>query len=339
VATGNPIPGTVSMLQLIPVVDALRAMGADVEEILARAKLPQELLQDVGGRVEADASFRLWQSAIEVTGEPSLGLQVAKHVPAGAAGAFEYMLRHSATLGESLARADRFVRVLDDLCCVAVERGDDVACFRIWREGGHAFPPADVERFFALCAAALCAEFPQHPLTEVRFSHRCAGATETYRRHFRCQVAFGSAHDELVFPAGALDDRARSADPGLGAVLETHVEQLLGRLPSEAAFLQQARRVLTLQLQEGHGGMQGLAKALHVSARTLRRRLDEHGYTYTSLLDELRRNLAAHYLERSDLSLEQVAEALGFADTSTFYRSFKRWTGSTPAQYRRDHPA
>lgn len=330
------IPGTVSALQVIPVVDALRAMGADVERILAGARLPEGLLQDAAGRVEADASFRLWNSAIEVTGEPCLGLEVAKHLRPGAAGAFEYMLRHSATLGESLARADRFVRVLDDLCCVAVERVDDRASFRIWRDGGHPFPPADVERFFALCAAALASEFPQHALLEVRFSHRCGGALDTYRRHFRCVVAFTCAHNELCFPAAALDDRARSADPDLGHVLETHVEQLLAGLPSEAPLLQQARRVLATQLQEGHRGMEGLAVALHVSPRTLRRRLGEEDYTYTSLLDELRQNLARHYLQRGDLSLEQVADALGFADTSTFYRSFKRWTGSTPAQYRKE---
>jgi AraC-like DNA-binding protein len=77
-----------------------------------------------------------------------------------------------------------------------------------------------------------------------------------------------------------------------------------------------------------------LAKQLHTTASTLRRRLDEEGQPYQSIKDELRRDLAINYLSRSRDSVMDVAIALGFADPSAFHRAFKKWTGANPGEYR-----
>jgi AraC-like DNA-binding protein len=109
---------------------------------------------------------------------------------------------------------------------------------------------------------------------------------------------------------------------------------LLDNLPKEDPFVHRARSVLLEALANGDASLEAAAAALHVGTRTLRRRLEEHGTSYKALLDEVRRELAYHYVGTTEEPLAAVAARLGFTEPSTFYRAFKRWSGTTPAAYR-----
>jgi AraC-like DNA-binding protein len=125
-----------------------------------------------------------------------------------------------------------------------------------------------------------------------------------------------------------------AADPALALVLEEHMQRLLEGLPTQDPFVHRTCGELLQALQRGAASLEVLADALHVSPRTLRRRLEEHGTSYKTLLDELRRELAFHYVGRSGEPTDAIAARLGFTEPSTFYRAFKRWSGTTPALYR-----
>jgi AraC-like DNA-binding protein len=105
---------------------------------------------------------------------------------------------------------------------------------------------------------------------------------------------------------------------------------------SEAdSLVQTARSNLTSQLAGGEVGLGTLARSMHMSERTLRRRLSERGTSYQELLDELRSTQARKLVGHGAEPVDQIAQRLGFADTSSFFHAFKRWTGQTPAQFRR----
>jgi len=80
-----------------------------------------------------------------------------------------------------------------------------------------------------------------------------------------------------------------------------------------------------------------IAARLHMSRRTLARRLEQEGTTFKALLDELRRDLAMRWLVTEDLGVAELGHRLGFCEPAAFHRAFKRWSGKTPGQYRRDH--
>jgi AraC-like DNA-binding protein len=77
-----------------------------------------------------------------------------------------------------------------------------------------------------------------------------------------------------------------------------------------------------------------VATRLHVSTRTLKRRLAEHGTTFSEILDDMRRQRALLLLENRELAIGEVAARLGYTEVPNFTRAFRRWTGKTPAAYR-----
>jgi AraC-like DNA-binding protein len=110
---------------------------------------------------------------------------------------------------------------------------------------------------------------------------------------------------------------------------------LLFSLRTQVPKCDKVRLQLCAQLEGSQAGAAPLARALGMSERTLRRRLQDHATSYQQLLDDVRSEQARTWIEQSDDTLEAIAGRLGFADTSSFFHAFKRWTGTTPAQFRR----
>jgi AraC-like DNA-binding protein len=99
-------------------------------------------------------------------------------------------------------------------------------------------------------------------------------------------------------------------------------------------FVQRVREAIRAFLQEGAPQLGDVARGLHVSLRTLQRRLTEHGTSFQDEVDTVRRELAFQYLKDANLGVSQVAFLLGYSELSTFDRAFKRWTGMTPRIWR-----
>jgi AraC-like DNA-binding protein len=149
-------------------------------------------------------------------------------------------------------------------------------------------------------------------------------------------MRFQRPYNEVVFATSMRQQKVVSADQRLAHVLEEHVQRVLASVANLDPWLPRARTALDSLLSARVASLPRLSKALHVSARTLRRRLAEHGSSYRELLDEARRSLALRRVLDANASFDEIAGALGFNDVSAFYRAFRRWTDSTPAAYRAD---
>jgi len=117
-------------------------------------------------------------------------------------------------------------------------------------------------------------------------------------------------------------------------VVAPQLEAELTQQLAEKTFSEQAKGILK-QLLAGHRpGIQDLARELHLSTRTLQRRLTEQDLTFQRLLDEARRELARHYLLQSSRELNETAYLLGYEDANSFFRAFHHWEGTSPGQWR-----
>jgi AraC-like DNA-binding protein len=328
-------PGTISTLQIFPKVVALEALGLDVERILRLAHLPRARFADPNGRLPSDVEFAFWDAAVAVSGDPAIALRVADHIPIGAHGSYEYLLRHAGTLAEAFERADRYVRLIDDLARVSVRVSAETAAMRIYREGGYPASGSEVECLFAVVSRTLKRELPGARFLAMEFTHPAPTDPAIYQRYFGCPTRFECDAYEMHFPAEMLGQPpTRQADQALSRVLEDHARHLLDAMPALDPFQSAVRAEILSQLAQGSTGCANLARALAMSERTLRRRLHDQGTTYQALLDGLRSELAQNYVAHSRDPFEVIAQRLAFADPSAFFRAFRRWTGTTPAQFR-----
>jgi AraC-like DNA-binding protein len=154
---------------------------------------------------------------------------------------------------------------------------------------------------------------------------------------FEVPARYGCSSTGVAFDATWLQrPLARSAES-----LEPFLNMALAHLMRSHLAAPGAAEQVRSQLQL-HGGtdrfphtLQSVARTLGVSPRSLRRRLQLEGCSYYDLKDAMRRDLAINWVGNSDVALAEIGDRLGFADASTFYRAFKRWTGAAPGEFRR----
>lgn len=329
-------PGTLSNLQLIAFIHALDRVGIDTDRVLAKVGLQRDQV-DPKGRSTQAIDFPLWNAAVEISGDPAIGLRAGEHISYAALGGYGYLLRNSETLEQLLQRASEYIRLIDDLCVLETRVEGELAITRLSRSG-FALPPQAIDCAFAAITRVsreLAGRGFAH--TRVRMAHASPIDPATYEQYFGCPVELDAPHYELEASKVWLTQRPHLADARLGEVLEQHAQTMLESLPIEIdSLLATARTKLMAQLECGKLGLGELARAMHMSERTLRRRLSERGTSYQTLLDALRSEQARKLVRRGAESVDHIAERLRFADTSSFFHAFKRWTGQTPAQFRRE---
>ena len=281
----------------------------------------------------AELATRTWIAAGEATGDDVLGIHVAERAPVGIYGALEYSIRSCATVGHALRQLARYYRIVSHLSSVAIDVEADV--FHLRHVTTFPTPPAVADSIFAtvvrggreLTHTAFLAR-------EVRLTRQAPAQRGEHERFFCAPVTFAAARDELVFDAELLDVPLLTADAELNATLGQRTEAQLDALPSADRFLRTVRLALIRALQSGaETTVTSLARALNLSERTLQRRLRENETSHSEVLDHVRHELALSYLS-DDVSSIEAAYLLGFSEAAAFHRAFKRWTGTTPRDFR-----
>lgn len=170
--------------------------------------------------------------------------------------------------------------------------------------------------------------------TSLSFPHAPIAPLPNYQSDGIGEVLFSQATLSLSMPASILILPIGTHDPGLFQVLNRQARVLLSVLPDgRDDFEQEVREYLRKALPEGQPTLDGLARAISVSSRTVRRRLADRGLNFGSILQETRSKLACQYLDEGRITLSEVALMLGYSEQSAFNRAFRQWMGMTPRQY------
>jgi AraC-like DNA-binding protein len=313
----------------------IAAQGHDVNALLRGQGVDPILLRDPEARLPHTAAIRLWEVAGELTNDTNLGLHVAEAIQQGQFGALEYALRTSTSLGEAFARLCRYHRLLHDAAEVALELHGDHAILshRLPLPGGAPRPVSEFILAAWLLTSRQATGVKILPI-EVRFPHAAPADTTEHLPVFACPLKFGHSRSELVLSRKLLDLPLVKADPVLQAIVEAQVVALLAKLPKAEATTHAVRRFLAEELSNGQPRLEQLAPRLHMSARTLHRRLEQEGTNFRGVLSDVRRELALRHLAEGRLAISEIAFLLGFSEVSAFHRAFKQWTGHAPHAYR-----
>ena len=303
------------------------------------------LEQAVGADLEfPTSSLRSFLAAAAArANDPFLGLHVAQKLERGRYGMAEFAARSARDVRSAVGQLAKFGRLINQAAeYEVVERGASFAItHRLPQDPAGLGRPANEYTLAALCSGLR--EITGRAISPERvwFSHpRPRGSLGPLVEHFgTSRLEFSEATNGLAYPAELLSLPVVSSDPALAAELSAHSERLLAaaRRPDEA-LSRAVRAELRKLLAKATGdepGIEQVARALALSARTLQRRLAEEESTFAGLLDDERRQLARALLADARLSLAEVASRLGYSEPRAFQRAFKRWTGTTPGQFRR----
>jgi AraC-like DNA-binding protein len=310
------------------------ARGHASGELAARLDFPPDAADRDELVVPPRAIAERFDAAAELLGEPHLGLRVAGALPLRRYDVVELALRAGPTLRDALATAARHATVVHPaLACELVDDAGAGEARWIQRTPAH---PRGLGRHLDAYGLAVVLGHARAGLAEpwlvtrAWFAHARPRTLEPLQRMFGTdELVFGASDSGFAFARAHLDAPIHG-DPRL---LATVAALAAAQPPAQSGLL--APRVA--EHLRGHlaDSAADVAHALHVSARTLQRRLETEGTTFSALVDTTREALARELLGDPARSLVEIAERVGFSDLATFSRAFKRWTGKPPGLFRR----
>ena len=326
--------------QSVPAVQALhlaelaRRWGVSATALFRGVGIDERELVDPSKRLSVATLVELVERARGLTGEPGLGVYFGLRMQAASHGYLGFAAMTAATLGEALELATRFAPMLTSAFTFSLERSGDVAALVIGEEAD--LGPA---RDAVLLALLIGIWRIGCTLSAVDLTGRgeLAFAEPAYFGRFRAgapNVRFGAAQNQLVFDAAVLGYPLATADPAALSLAREQCERAIEELGFEGRVVGRVRAAIP-KTGGGFRSLEEAAAKLEMSTRTLKRKLANAGTSYSVLLAEVRRTRGERLLQSEKRSIEEVASALGYSDVANFTRAFRRWTGTTPAAYRR----
>ncbi len=320
---------------ILPVAQALRLHGLDPLEVMAEVGIDGAKLVHPDWRISNQRFGALMGHCVELTGDEAFGLLAAEQLQPQVLRGLGLAWLASATVYEGLQRLVRFGRLVSTS-----------AQMRLWEEGEFAVidigpialgeTPYYANRDYAVGAVArMCALSLGEYLAPAAITLERPVPAEPARWEsmLSSKVAFDADACTLRWYLADISEPLVTGDPALARANDELAEAYLQGFVGNSAARDVVDKLLDL-LPDGPPSQQQVAEALHISNRTLQRKLKDEGTSFSELLQDTRTQLARKYLGRGSRSVVETAYLLGFSEPSTFSRAFKRWTGMAPAEYR-----
>ncbi|HKP62554.1 MAG TPA: AraC family transcriptional regulator [Polyangiales bacterium] len=318
------------------IAEAVEQAGVPSTRLFAAAHFDAGLLDCAEASVPRSDVYRLCERAMDLTGDPALGLHWGERLCPSTFNPLSHLITHSETLRQGFESLSKFHRLLSDQPSFHLsEQGDQVTVryFSLASEG------AAIQRFASEMLVhgvfRMIRTFSPHAqLQRVNFEYPAPAYHPEYARVFERAVHFDQAFTGVVFDRALMDVVSPYRDGDVCDALRAIAERRILGVTQRAPFSLRVRERLVQQGPARRTDMNAVARSLGLSARSLRRRLAAEGKSYNTVVNEALAIIAKHFLRTKQLTIQEAAYEMGFADTSTFHRAFKRWTGMTPTEVR-----
>jgi len=313
---------------------SIESYGIDPEPLFYQEGIKISLPIDACLRLPYAKVDHLRARAVKMSGDEAFGLRSAEVYLPSQFGALGYAWHASLTLRKACQRLERFIRVVNDKAMVRVEDQDDCMVVTLDVDLESECASARDDGALAL-VTKMCrlVHGEKFRLQAVNFKHRQPADVQPYYGFFACQVNFDQRENQLCIPISIADEVLTGANPELALLNDEVVTRRLARI-DKGNIVARLRSALMDLLPSGNVSDDAIAKALHMSVRTMHRKLVEAGSNFRTELVEMRRNLAEQYILDNSLTLTEISLLLGFSEPSSFSRAFRNWTGASPSEAR-----
>jgi len=313
-------------------------LGLDYAMLVETSGVAPDQLRDPDTLVEYESLIRLWEMLLERFPDRPLGLQYASFITPTTLGVLGYACAHCRNLGQAMELYVRHCRLADPKLTLTLERSEGLARLALDHEPRVEAMAEPIEMMLAATALSCRRMNPSAPAPhEVCFRHPRRHDAQRYQDLFEAPVHFEAEWTGIGFAESTLDLPILGADPRVGKYLQQQVAAMQQeRNPPSAPPPLDARVREAIDRAMIANGLDqaSIARDLGMSARSLQRGLQSLGTSFSEQLDAVRRTRALTLLHDRQRSVREVAFMLGYADPRAFYRSFRRWTGLTPAEHR-----
>lgn len=326
---------TVPVEYVRPIAEHLRTIGVGIDDWLLRSGVPETKLAEPDGVLSYAVFRRLVLEAIAAAREPALGLFVGARLVASTHGMVGIAAVSSSTVRQALDIVVQFSRLRSPLINISLEAGA-LGARLVFTD---VLPLGDIQRpLFE--AVVLSIKNILDDITmgaaqvrEVAFPFDEPEYAALARDIFGCRVRYGQGWAGFSASPEVLNLPLRLADPAAFEEAAWICKRELARIAANESMGARVRRLL-LEDQNGFPSLQVTARLLHMSPRTLHRRLVDEGTSYRELLESVRHTLAVQHLRSDRFTMEDIAYRLGYSDLANFRRAFKRWEEVPPSAFR-----
>lgn len=313
----------------------LESYDINASELFAKAGIDIESELSLNDRIDGKMIDRLWRMSVDATGNDALGIEFAKHFQLGLLHGLGFSWATSNSLEDAFARLARFFGVISSVGSIKIRHVDDqlhVALllpvpYGIAEDAGV---DSSLALFLQLCRMVRGTEF--NPVL-VEYQRPEPKSVDDFNSFFNCKVVFNSSENKLVFKKSDVLQALPASNPDLARANDQVVIDYL-RKHERSNIVSKVSMLIIDALPSGTPSQQIIADQLHMSAKTLQRRLSAENTAFSALLDDVRIGLAKNYLNQEWRSIGEICYLLGYTEPSNFTRWFRRLTGVTPLVFR-----
>ncbi len=315
----------------------LNQRGLDAAHLFQQAGLDPTLLEHPEARYPVSNTTALWQKALELTQDETLGLKAIRHITPATFHAVGLSVMASETLEEAFGRMSRFVDLVTDASEMSLRTHHDEFVVELALRDGAQPAQQSIDGFACLLANAgkglgdptlvplrVALTRPQPAPVHLEFFEKSFGAPLLYQQPTL----------QIVYAMHTVKTRLKGANRLIAEHLDQASQAAIERLRPAPTLTKAVREIVLNTLQHGAPNLEDVAKPLAMSTRNLQRKLADEGTSLADIVDEVRREEARRLLVQSKAPLTAIALDLGFSDASAFSRACKRWFGQSPSTLR-----
>jgi AraC-like DNA-binding protein len=310
-------------------------LGIDPYEMLRRAKISTQFLDDPENRHDALPVIEMLEDAAQRSQCENFGLLMADCRSFSSLGPLSLLLEHLTTAGDILDALNQYRLLMTDVASLECIRGEESSVFCWIAAPGFERPQATdlaVAAGYRILTEALGGRWAPEA---VHLTHPAPSDPIPFHQFFSVPMEFGAKFNGYSCATSTLETGLRTADPAMAA----HARRLLELIPTDdqyAPVSDAARRAIALLLPGGGVKLAGVAANLGMDARTLERRLALEGNSFEALVNDTRKEVAGRFLIASEQPVGSIAQVTGYSSAAAFRRWFASEFGQSPSAWRRE---
>lgn len=312
----------------------------DTQELLSNIGIEPDIFEKENSYVDSSQIKLLFAKAAQLCNDPCLPLRLGESSSPESIGLLGYMLTNASTVGEMLDKMCHFSKLIGKNLQFELTENEigyklalhmhDNPLIQLPRYKSEIHLSAVISLIRQLCGIDILPE-------QAYFQHSEVEIKDEYKKLFGEILYFDAYENALVFSKDKLNIPLKNSYPGLLKYFETQAEKIIEDL-YEDNWNTRVQKIILLKLGNDDVDIEAIAHELDISVRMLQKHLQNEGVVYSKLLEDVRKKLAKYYLHNFSIDIGTIAIYLGYNDTSSFSRSFKKWFGTSPQIYRKDIP-